>query len=73
MYECLYELGERRHEMVKALLLPKGLTMAPTTTPVAARSAFDLDIRIVSGPDRAAALLLGSTDDGCDTLANGDC
>lgn len=33
---------------------------------------FDLDVRIVeAGP--AAAMLLGDTDDGCDTLANGDC
>lgn len=34
---------------------------------------LDLDVRIVTGPDEGAALLLGSTDDGCDTLANGDC
>lgn len=47
--------------------------MALTTPPVAARSEFDLDVRIVSGPNRAAALLLGSTDDGCDTLKDGDC
>lgn len=44
-----------------------------TTTPSPARSPLDLDIRVVTGPDAAAALLLGSTDDGCDTLANGDC
>lgn len=37
------------------------------------RSPLDLDIQIVTGPDAAAAQLLGSTDDGCDTLANGDC
>jgi FxLD family lantipeptide len=43
-------------------------------TPSAARSTFDLDISVVTaGPDAQAALLLGSTDDGCDTLANGDC
>lgn len=33
---------------------------------------LDLDVRIVTaGP--AAAALLSSTDDGCDTLKNGDC
>jgi FxLD family lantipeptide len=36
-------------------------------------SAFDLDVRIVTGPDAAASLLLGSTDDGCDTQKQGDC
>ena len=45
----------------------------PATNPSPARSALDLDIQVVTGPDAAAALLLGSTDDGCDTLANGDC
>lgn len=42
-------------------------------TASATRSLLDLDIQIVTGPDAAAAQLLGSTDDGCDTLANGDC
>ena len=38
----------------------------------AMRDAFDLDIRIVkAGP--SSAMLLGDTDDGCDTLADGDC
>lgn len=37
------------------------------------KSPLDLDIRIVTGPDTAAARLLGSTDDGCDTLKEGDC
>jgi FxLD family lantipeptide len=33
---------------------------------------FDLDVRIVeAGP--AAAMLLGSTDDGCDTVGGSDC
>jgi FxLD family lantipeptide len=33
---------------------------------------FDLDVRIVeAGP--AAATLLGSTDDGCDTVGGSDC
>jgi FxLD family lantipeptide len=33
---------------------------------------FQLDVRIVeTGP--AAAALLGSTDDGCDTVRGGDC
>jgi FxLD family lantipeptide len=33
---------------------------------------FDLDVRIVeSGP--AVAMLLGSTDDGCDTVGGSDC
>jgi FxLD family lantipeptide len=36
-------------------------------------SPFDLDVRIVTGPDAAASLLLGSTDDGCDTQKQGDC
>lgn len=45
----------------------------PVTSSVT-RSTFDLDISVVTaGPDAQAALLLGSTDDGCDTLANGDC
>jgi len=47
---------------------------SPTTPARAAAgpAGFDLDVRIVeAGP--AAAMLLGSTDDGCDTLANGDC
>jgi FxLD family lantipeptide len=47
--------------------------MAPPTTSAPARSVFDLDVRIVSGPDKAASLLLGSTDDGCDTKKDGDC
>lgn len=34
---------------------------------------LDLDIRVVTGPDEAASLLLGGTDDGCDTLKEGDC
>jgi FxLD family lantipeptide len=42
-------------------------------TASATRSPLDLDIRIVTGPDPAAAQLLGSTDDGCDTLKTGDC
>lgn len=54
-----------------AFLFMKGHIM-PVTTP-ASRSPFDLDIRVVSGPDQAAALLLGSTDDGCDTKRQGDC
>jgi FxLD family lantipeptide len=36
-------------------------------------SAFDLDVRVVTGPDASASLLLGSTDDGCDTQKQGDC
>jgi len=36
-------------------------------------SAFDLDVSIVTGPDAVASLLLGSTDDGCDTQKQGDC
>ena len=42
-------------------------------TASAARSLLDLDIRIVTGPDASAAQLLGSIDDGCDTLKDGDC
>jgi FxLD family lantipeptide len=34
---------------------------------------LDLDIRIVTGPDAAAAQMLSITDDGCDTLKTGDC
>jgi FxLD family lantipeptide len=48
--------------------------MKPVTSPSApAGGGFDLDVRIVSGPDQAAALLLGNTDDGCDTRKQGDC
>ena len=36
-------------------------------------SPLDLDVRVVTGPDASAALLLGSTDDGCDTQKEGDC
>ena len=42
-------------------------------TASATRNPLDLDIQIVTEPDAAAALLLGSTDDGCDTLKEGDC
>jgi hypothetical protein len=42
--------------------------------PAPTRSPLDLDVTVVTaGPDAQASLLLGSTDDGCDTLANGDC
>jgi FxLD family lantipeptide len=42
---------------------------APIT---ATRDAFDLDVRIVeAGP--STAMQLGDTDDGCDTLKDGDC
>lgn len=37
------------------------------------RSPLDLDIQIVTGPDAAAAQLLGSTDDGCDTVQGSQC
>lgn len=44
-----------------------------SATSSATQHPLDLDIRIVTGPDAAAALLLGSTDDGCDTRKDGDC
>jgi FxLD family lantipeptide len=41
-------------------------------TGVPAGDGFDLDVRIVeAGP--AAAMLLGITDDGCNTVAGSDC
>jgi FxLD family lantipeptide len=52
-------------------LLMKGPAMPLTTS--APPGAFDLDVRVVTGPDAAAAQLLSITDDGCDTLATGDC
>lgn len=36
------------------------------------RDGFDLDVRIVTSGTPTAALL-GDTDDGCDTLKDGDC
>jgi FxLD family lantipeptide len=49
----------------------KGPFMSVATSE--SRCAFDLDVRVVTGPDAAASLLLGSTDDGCDTKKDGDC
>lgn len=41
-------------------------------TSLLAGGEFDLDVRIVeAGP--AAAMLLGITDDGCNTIAGSDC
>jgi FxLD family lantipeptide len=54
-----------------AFLLMKGIVMSVTAS--TNRSPLDLDIRIVTGPDAAAAQLLGTTDDGCDTRKDGDC
>jgi FxLD family lantipeptide len=42
------------------------------TSITAARDGFDLDVRIVT-TGTPAAMLLGDTDDGCDTLKDGDC
>jgi FxLD family lantipeptide len=44
----------------------------PSTSTDAAEDDFQLDVRIVEvGP--VAAALLGSTDDGCDTVRGSDC
>ncbi|MCO5994802.1 hypothetical protein [Actinoallomurus rhizosphaericola] len=46
--------------------------MTTVTLDRQAGSALELDIRIVEAGS-AVSVLLGNTDDGCDTLKNGDC
>jgi FxLD family lantipeptide len=49
---------------------PKGNTV--TTSATTAPGRFDLDVRIVEAAP-PGTVLLGDTDDGCDTLKDGDC
>jgi FxLD family lantipeptide len=57
--------------------MPVSATSVPVAVdhrpgPDANSDGFDLDVRIVeTGP--VAAALLGSTDDGCDTVRGSDC
>jgi FxLD family lantipeptide len=48
---------------------PSTIDMTQTAPPV---DPFDLDISIVESGD-AVNVLLGNTDDGCDTQKQGDC
>lgn len=76
MYERLYELGAHgcATGRVTQQSFAKEFNVASlTTTSAPVGGVLDLDVTIVSGPDRAAALLLSSTDDGCDTVPGGDC
>jgi FxLD family lantipeptide len=70
--------GRRRVPAVfsKGVTVSASITSAPAAampgTGLPAGDGFDLDVRIVeAGP--AAAMLLGITDDGCNTVAGSDC